>query len=175
MVVRDDVVIKVEDKVLQLKNDSILKIMNGDIGIVKGITKIKDKDTMHIDFDGIMVDYPAKEMENLKLAYAISIHKSQGSEYENVILPIFPSYFKMLRKKIIYTAITRAKKKLIMVGSVETLNQAITALEPIRQTGLLNRLSDSKEAKIKILDPSIPFEYFGEYDMDGITPYSFME
>lgn len=175
MLVRNDIVIKVDDKVLQLKNDSILKIMNGDIGVVKGITKIKDKDTMHIDFDGMMVDYPAKEMENLKLAYAISIHKSQGSEYENVILPIFPSYFKMLRKKIIYTAITRAKKKLIMVGSMETLNQAITTLEPIRQTGLLNRLSDSKQSKIKILDPSIPFEYLGEYDMEGITPYSFME
>ena len=81
----------------------------------------------------------------------------------------------MLRKKIIYTAITRAKKKLIMVGSMETLNQAITTLEPIRQTGLLNRLSDSKQSKIKILDPSIPFEYLGEYDMEGITPYSFME
>ena len=81
----------------------------------------------------------------------------------------------MLRKKIIYTAITRAKKKLIMVGSMETLNQAITTLEPIRQTGLLNRLSDSKQSKIKILDSSIPFEYLGEYDMEGITPYSFME
>ena len=174
-VVRDDIIIKVEDKVLQLKNDSILKIMNGDIGTVKGITRIKDKDTLHIDFDGTMVEYPAKEIENLKLAYAISIHKSQGSEYENVILPIFPSYFKMLRKKIIYTAITRAKKKLIMVGSVETLNQAITMPEPIRQTGLLGRLSTDKQVKIKINDPLIPFEYFGEYDMDGITPYTFME
>lgn len=175
MIVRDELVIKVDDKVLQLKNDSIMKIMNGDIGIVKGITRINDKDTLHIDFDGVMVDYPAKELDNLTLAYAISIHKSQGSEYDNVILPIFPSYFKMLRKKIIYTAITRAKKKLIIVGSVETLNQAITTPEPIRQTGLLNRLSDSTEVKIKITDPTIPFEYFGEYDMDGITPYSFME
>ena len=174
-IVRDELVIKVEDKVLQLKNDSIMKIMNGDIGIVKGITRINDKDTLHIDFDGVMVDYPAKELDNLTLAYAISIHKSQGSEYDNVILPIFPSYFKMLRKKIIYTAITRAKKKLIIVGSVDTLNQAITTPEPIRQTGLLNRLSDSTEIKIKITDPTIPFEYFGEYDMDGITPYSFME
>ena len=137
--------------------------------------EIKDKDVMHIDFDGYMVDYPAKEMDNLKLAYAISIHKSQGSEYENVILPIFPSYFKMLRKKIIYTAITRAKKKLIMVGSVETLNTALTAPEPIRQTGLLNRLSKTTNAKVKIMDPTIPFEYFGEYDMEGITPYTFME
>lgn len=175
MVVRDELVIKVDDKVLQLKNDSIMKIMNGDIGIVKGITRLNDKDTLHIDFDGVMVDYPAKELDNLTLAYAISIHKSQGSEYDNVILPIFPSYFKMLRKKIIYTAITRAKKKLIIVGSVETLNQAITTPEPIRQTGLLNRLSDSTEIKIKITDPTIPFEYFGEYDMDGITPYSFMQ
>ena len=82
----------------------------------------------------------------------------------------------MLRKKIIYTAITRAKKKLIMVGSVETLNQAITMPEPIRQTGLLPRLTNEQgSVKIKINDPSIPFDYLGEYDMEGITPYTFME
>ena len=175
LVVRDELIIKVDDKVLQLKNDPELKIMNGDIGVVKGITKVKEKEVMVIDFDGYMVPYPTKELDNLTLAYAISIHKSQGSEYENVILPIFPSYFKMLRKKIIYTAVTRAKKKLIMVGSIETLNQALTTPEPIRQCGLLNRLTGKSIDNVKILDKSIPFEYLGEYDMEGITPYSFME
>ena len=57
----------------------------------------------------------------------------------------------------------------------ETLNTALTAPEPIRQTGLLNRLSETSNKKVKIMDPTIPFEYFGEYDMEGITPYTFME
>lgn len=97
--VRDQLIIKKNDKVLQLKNDPTLMLMNGDIGVVQGIMKVKEKDTLIIDFDGKMIQYPAKEMENLRLAYAISIHKSQGSEYDNVILPILPSYHMMLRKK----------------------------------------------------------------------------
>lgn len=174
-IVRDNQIIKKNDKVLQLKNDPELGIMNGDIGKVIEITKIKDKDYLLIDFDGKVVTYPTKELENLRLAYAISIHKSQGSEYDNVILPILPSYYMMLRKKIIYTAITRAKKKLILLGNIDTLNQAITTQEPIRQTALISRLTASKSSIIKILDSTIPFDTLGEYDMDGITPYSFME
>ena len=175
MIVRDNQIIKKNDKVLQLKNDPELGIMNGDIGKVIEITKIKDKDVLLIDFDGKVVTYPAKDLDNLRLAYAISIHKSQGSEYDNVIMPIMPSYYMMLRKKIIYTGITRAKKKLILLGSIDTLNQAITTEEPIRQTALVNRLVESKCNIIKILDSQIPFDTLGEYDMDGISPYSFME
>lgn len=171
--VRDQLILKTEDKVLQLKNDPELQLLNGDIGIVKGFTKLKDKDYIYIDFDGRMVQYPAKDMDHLRLAYAISIHKSQGSEYDHVILPILPSYYVMLRKKIIYTAVTRAKKKLILLGNVSTLGEVIKTLEPMRQTGLLNRLCQAKANPI--LSPDIPFDTLGEYDMDGISPYSFME
>ena len=174
-IVRDELIIKTDDKVLQLKNDPELKLMNGDIGIVKGKIEIKEKEYLLIDFDGRMVEYPVKEIDNLRLAYAISIHKSQGSEYDNVILPVLPSYYKMLRKKIIYTAITRAKKKIIVVGSIETLNEAIKNLEPNRQTGLLSRLNESIVDRVKIIDPLVPFDVLGEYDMDGITPYTFMD
>lgn len=80
----------------------------------------------------------------------------------------------MLRKKIIYTAITRAKKKLIILGNVETLNEAISTIEPTRQTGLLNRLTGVVVNTNKIFDKTIPFDTLGEYDMEGITPYSFM-
>ena len=80
--VREYLVLKKNDKVLQLKNDPTLQLMNGDIGIIKGITKVNEKDTLFIDFDGRMVSYPAKEVDNLRLAYAISIHKSQVSEYD---------------------------------------------------------------------------------------------
>ncbi|MDE7161297.1 MAG: ATP-dependent RecD-like DNA helicase, partial [Anaeroplasmataceae bacterium] len=174
-VVREPLVLKKNDKVLQLKNDPTLQLMNGDIGIIKGIAKFNEKDTLFIDFDGRMVQYPVKEMDNLRLAYAISIHKSQGSEYENVILPILPNYHMMLRKKIIYTAMTRAKKKLILLGDIQTLKEAVKALEPIRQTGLLNLLQGLRGKEVKILDATIPFDTLAEYDMEGITPYSFME
>lgn len=173
--VRDYIVLKKNDKVLQLKNDPALQIMNGDIGIIKGITKINEKDTLLIDFDGKMITYPAKDIDNLRLAYAISIHKSQGSEYDNVIMPVLPNYRMMLRKKIIYTALTRAKKKLILLGDVTTLKEAVKALEPPRQTGLLNLLQGLRGNEIKILDSTIPFDTLGEYDMEDITPYSFME
>ncbi len=174
-IVRENLIIKKLDKVLQLKNDPILQVMNGDIGIVKGITKEENKEILDIDFEGKIIRYPVKEIENLRLAYAISIHKSQGSEYENVILPILPSYHIMLKKKIIYTGITRAKKKLIIIGSLDALNQAIQTLDLPRQTGLLFRFNHSENSTEKISDPMIPFETFGEYDMEGITPYFFME
>lgn len=80
----------------------------------------------------------------------------------------------MLRKKLIYTAVTRAKKKLIILGNIQTLNDAINTGEPIRQTGLLNKLINFNSNKKLILSKEIPFDTLGEYDMDGITPYTFM-
>jgi exodeoxyribonuclease V alpha subunit len=174
MLVRDNQVFKVNDKVLQLKNDPELGIMNGDIGKVLSVTKVDDKDALLIDFDGKVVTYYAKDFDNLKLAYAISIHKSQGSEYDNVILPILPSYSIMLKKKLIYTAITRAKKKLIIVGKIDSLNQAVHNVEYQRQTSLYQRLERIIDLGNRIYDKDIPFDTLGEYDMEGITPYSFM-
>ena len=173
---RDNKLFKKNDKVLQLKNDAELDIMNGDIGKIIDIIKVDNKDTMIIDFDGHLVNYSAKNIDNLSLAYAISIHKSQGSEFKNVILPILPSYQIMLKKKLIYTAITRAKKKLIIMGKLDSINYAIHNLEYQRQTTLSKRVEDSfnNRIEIKIFDPEIPFDTLGEYDMDGITPYSFM-
>ena len=83
----------------------------------------------------------------------------------------------MLKKKIIYTAVTRAKKKLILVGKLESLDYAIKSLDPIRQTALYNRLVDRTKNNLdnKIFDPEIPFDTLGEYDMEGITQYTFME
>ncbi len=173
-IVRDDKILKKHDKVLQLKNDPELNIMNGDIGKILEITTLKEKDVLLIDFDGRVVCYPVKEIEHLRLAYAISVHKSQGSEYDCVILPILPSYSLMLRQKIIYTAITRAKKKLIILGSLDTLRQTIQKEEVLRQTSLVSRLMEKDDA-IRIFDDTIPFDTLGEYDMENITPYSFME
>ena len=112
---------------------------------------------MLIDFDGRIVTYYATEIDNLTLAYAISVHKAQGSEFDNVILMVLPSYQIMLKKKLLYTAITRAKKKLIIIGKIESIEKSLHQTEGI------------------IFDPEIPFDTFGEYDMEGITPYSFMK
>lgn len=174
---RDLALFKKGDKVLQLKNDSELDIMNGDIGKIIDIVKHDDKDAMLIDFDGRVVTYYANNIDNLKLAYAISIHKAQGSEFDNVILPVLPSYQIMLKKKIIYTAVTRAKRKLIVLGKLESIEKAIHQSDYKRQTSLYSRLELEPKLDFgeKIFDSSIPFDTLGEYDMEGITPYSFME
>ena len=150
--------------------------MNGDIGKIIDIVNINNKDAMLIDFDGRVVTYYASNIENLKLAYAISIHKSQGSEFENVIIPILPSYQIMLKKKIVYTGVTRAKKKLIIIGKLDSLERAIHQFDYKRQTSLYQRieLEHKNVFDNRIYDASIPFDTLGEYDMDGISPYSFM-
>lgn len=164
------------DKVLQLQNDSKLEIMNGDVGIIKEIIKENKETKLLIDFDGRMVTYGPK-LDYLTLAYAISIHKSQGSEYDNVIIPILPSYNIMLRKKIIYTAITRTKKKLIILGEYNAINQAIHSKDDVRQTSLSERFQIKKadvSQEIEIDDPLSAYKTLGEYDMDGISPKTFM-
>ena len=176
-ITRGEKTFKKLDKVLQLQNDPELGIMNGDIGYIKDIEKTEDADYLYIDFDGNMVKYPSQNLDFLTLAYAISIHKSQGSEYKNVIMPIVPSYFVMLKKKLIYTAVSRAKKKLIIIGSFNTLIEGINKEEDKRQTTLEYRLNNKLALNKKVIyinDPSIPFETLGEEGMEDITPYDFM-
>lgn len=169
---------KVNDKVLQLQNDPINDIMNGDIGIIKDIITSDDGDFLYIDFDSHMVKYSKRDLDNLTLAYAISIHKSQGMEYKNVILPIVPSFFVMLKRRLIYTAVSRAKNKLIIVGSYKSLSDGINKEEEKRQTTLELRLTNSLNLtrSVKYInDPEIPFDTLGEEGMEGITPYTFLD
>lgn len=172
---RDLKLFKKGDKVLQLKNDSELDIMNGDIGRIMDIVKSDSKDILLIDFDGRVIKYPASNIDNLTLAYAISIHKAQGSQFDNVIMPILPSYSIMLRKKIIYTGITRAKKKVVILGKLESIERSLHQGEYNRQTSLYERVSNDSINVNRIYDKDIPFDTFGEYDMEGITPYTFMD
>ncbi len=176
MIVRDDKLFKVDDKVLQLKNDRDLDIMNGDIGKIMDIVKDNEKDYLLINFDDRVIKYPTSNLDSLQLAYAISIHKSQGSEFQNVIMPIVKSYNIMLKPKLIYTGITRAKSKVIILGQNEALDYALSQMDDTRQTTLAIRLNEDSNRKVveKILDPEIPFDDLGEYDMEGITPYTFM-
>ena len=111
------------DKVIQLTNMPDENVYNGDIGIISEIISSKKKE-IHIDFDGNEVKYTPSNFSNFRLAYSISIHKSQGSEFDVVIIPIVKSYNKMLYQKLIYTAVTRTKSKLYLVGDVDALKYA---------------------------------------------------
>ena len=116
-----DIIYRENDKVLKLENDPDNNVFNGDIGYIK---KIEDKE-ITIDFDGNIVVYKTKDFNTIKHGYAISVHKAQGSEFKIVFIPITNSYKIMLYRKLIYTAITRAKQSLIIVGSKDAFMYAI--------------------------------------------------
>jgi exodeoxyribonuclease V alpha subunit len=119
------------DKVLQLSNQPEDGIMNGDLGVVAEI--LNDRD-MVVDFAGNHVKYNVKDFDSLTLAYAVSVHKSQGSEYKVVILPLVRSQSIMLKRKLLYTAVTRAKEKLVMIGEYQALKHGILGIEMPRKT-----------------------------------------
>ncbi len=113
----------VGDKVIQTENNYNKGVFNGDIGF---ITKIDNEEgELVIDFDDNEVTYEMSELDQISLAYAITIHKSQGSEYHTVIMPIMTQHFIMLNKNLLYTGITRAKKKLIMIGQKKAVAMAV--------------------------------------------------
>lgn len=111
------------DKVIQTKNNKDIGVYNGDVGYIKAIDTKEDEIT--ISFNGTSVVYDAAQMTEVDLAYAISIHKSQGSQYHTVIIPILNDFFVMLRRNLIYTGITRAKEKVVLVGHRSALSTAI--------------------------------------------------
>lgn len=134
-----DVIYRVKDKVLQLVNDFEQNIYNGDIGYIEDISRKE----IIINFSGNRVLYGPKEFHDFTLGYAISIHKAQGSEFENVILPISKTYGQMLYKKLYYTGVSRAKKKLYLVGKLDDLKSAsLNNRSDKRQTYLLTFLKD---------------------------------
>lgn len=144
-----DVIYRVNDKVLQLTNMPEDNIFNGDIGFVVDILKPTEAESkkyeLCVDYDGNIVKYTKDNFNKIKHGFIISIHKSQGSEFENVIIPVVKSYQRMLYKKLIYTGITRAKKKLFIVGEKEAFISSINNNnEQIRKTDLLTKLNKIK-------------------------------
>ena len=138
-----DVTYRENDKVLQLVNDPDNNVFNGDIGIIKEINyKGKsDKPEITIDYDSNIVTYTLKDFNKFKHGFIISIHKSQGSEFELVIMPICQAYKRMLYKKLIYTGITRAKKRLIIIGEPNAFMYGIrNNNEYTRKTSLQDKL-----------------------------------
>ncbi len=114
---------KIGDRVMQLRNNYDKLVFNGDIGTVESINS-EDK-TMAVNMGDREVIYEASELDELSLAYSISIHKSQGSEYPAVIIPIFMQHFMLLQRNLIYTALTRAKKLCIFIGQTKAIAMAI--------------------------------------------------
>lgn len=136
-------VYKEGDKVIQLNNMPDENVFNGDIGIISRI-KVRPKKEVYITFDDMEVKYTPNMFASFKKAYAISIHKSQGSEFNYVIMPLTMSYKRMLYRKLIYTGITRCKKNLIMIGNLDALKCAIdNNIVDYRRTSIKEFLEDS--------------------------------
>ena len=111
------------DRVMQLRNDYDKNIFNGDIGIVQKID-VEEK-SMSVLEDDHLVEYAVEELDDLSLAFSITIHKSQGSEYPVVVLPILTSHFVMLQRNLLYTALTRGKKYVFILGQKKAIAMAV--------------------------------------------------
>lgn len=129
------------DKVMQTKNDYDKQVFNGDLGIIEDYD-VRDKKLL-VSYDGSIVEYGADELDELTLSYAVSVHKAQGSEYDIVVLGLLPSHSRMLSRELFYTAITRARKKLILLSDEKTVARACANSQPtLRKTLLPLRLRE---------------------------------
>ena len=178
------------DKVLQLVNNPDEGVMNGDVGEIIRVLEAKGKSEVLVDFDDVEVAYLREDMLALTHAYAMSIHKSQGSEYPVVIMPITRAYWIMLQRKLIYTGMTRASKSLILIGNYDALKHAAENTGANRQTmlkqrlvgtdGLSNPLEDAPQVVVRnpytdyFVRHGITFATIDEKGLAGRTPYDFM-
>ena len=136
---RGSVAFRVRDRVMQIANDYDKDVFNGDIGFVAAVDP--ESRALTVDFDGHVVDYKQDELDELTLAYACSIHKSQGSEYPAVVIVLHTQHFKLLRKNLLYTALTRGKRLVVVIGSSKAVWIALHAEADLRrQTTLAQRL-----------------------------------
>ena len=128
------------DRVMQIRNNYDKNVFNGDLGYIQAVD-IEER-TLMVDFDGSLVEYEVSELDELTLAYATTIHKSQGSEYPIVVMPILMNHYVMLQRNLIYTGITRAKKICVLIGSTKALAYAIHNMTVLkRNTKLKERLN----------------------------------
>lgn len=139
-----DTLYKEGDKVLQLVNDTDNNVFNGDIGFIESIATIggsRIKEVVTINFDGNRVMYEKKDLKNIRHAYAISIHKSQGSEFDRVIMLSSSNYGSMMYNKLLYTGVSRAKKSLIIIGDAKAFYKGVNNIYgEDRKTNLKEKL-----------------------------------
>lgn len=199
----EDTVYRIGDKVLCLVNDPKNNVFNGDMGFITGIEWAKDNedkvDKLYIDFDGNEVTLPRSDWTNVTLAYCCSIHKSQGSEFPIVVMPMLKEYGRMLQRNLLYTGITRAKKSLVLLGEEEAFVIGAKTKAADRQTYLTQRLIGEEESdeetyskqeveSIEVNDDrggyTAPKQLTNQLvineeidpliGMDGLTPYDFL-
>ncbi|MEX0323807.1 MAG: ATP-dependent RecD-like DNA helicase [Puniceicoccaceae bacterium] len=134
-----DTVYSIGDRVIQTRNNYDKNIFNGDMGIVEAVQP--DAGTLAVDFDGRIIDMERMELVDLELAYAISIHKSQGSEFPVVVIPILKQHFMLLQRNLLYTAVTRGRRKVFVIGEAAAWAMAVRNDEQKqRYTALPGRL-----------------------------------
>jgi exodeoxyribonuclease V alpha subunit len=144
---RGDRVYRAGDKVMQLKNDYDKAVFNGDIGVIAGVDK--DAGVLRVDFDGRTVTYERAELDQLAHAYCVSIHKSQGSEYPAVVIPLATQHYMMLQRSLLYTAVTRGKKLVVIVGSKRAIALAVKNADAKRRyTWLAERVRAALSAAL---------------------------
>jgi exodeoxyribonuclease V alpha subunit len=138
---------RVGDKILQTQNNYQREVFNGDIGRVTAIDPVDQ--VLSADFDGRPVEYEFADLDELQLAYAVSVHKAQGSEYPAVVIPVHTQHWVMLQRNLLYTGITRGRRLVVLVGKRYALERAITNAETARRFGLLRwrlrALADAQE------------------------------
>lgn len=130
------------DKVMQIRNNYDKDVYNGDIGIVESVD-LTDR-TLTVEFDQRRITYESMELDELVHAYATTIHKAQGSEYPVVVMPVLMNHFVMLQRNLIYTGITRAKKILVMVGSLKALSYAVQNVTVTKRNTMLRERLEEK-------------------------------
>jgi exodeoxyribonuclease V alpha subunit len=130
---------RIGDRVIQTENDYNRDVFNGDLGVIEKINRI-DQD-MVVNFEGRQVEYDFGDLDELSLAYVLSIHKSQGSEFPCVVIPLHTQHYMMLQRNLLYTAVTRGKKLVVLVGTKKALGMAVRRQDTgMRYTALRGRL-----------------------------------
>jgi exodeoxyribonuclease V alpha subunit len=138
------------DKVIQLVNDYDKEVFNGDIGRIAAIDT--DEGLLAIDFDGRRVDYETGELDEVALAYATTVHKAQGSEYPAVVIPLATQHYTLLQRNLLYTAVTRGKRLVVVIAQPKALAMAVRQTGGGRLTRLRERLCDGQSALGDLFD-----------------------
>jgi exodeoxyribonuclease V alpha subunit len=134
--------LKVRDKVIQLKNDYEREVWNGDIGRIVSVDA--EARELVVSFEGRSVRYPFAELDALSLAYALTVHKAQGSEYPAVVMPVVTQHYMLLQRNLLYTAVTRGRRLVVLLGSWKALAMAVKNDRPARRsTALAERIRSS--------------------------------
>jgi exodeoxyribonuclease V alpha subunit len=137
---RSGIAFRPGDKVMQTSNDYDKDVFNGDIGFISSVNQ--DDHTLRVNFDGRLVFYESSDLDDLELAYAITVHKSQGSEYRAVVMPVHTTHFVMLQRNLLYTAVTRGRGLVVLVGQKRAMAMAVDNFTSTdRNTGLAQRLA----------------------------------